>query len=163
MASDAGDDTGRSFERALERVATSLALHQIREAARSQSEDPEAADGRPESRQTGKQGTTTFVSVPMDDERQRDQVTDALRARGVECEAVDGATGEPSVVIAERDRGQAVDAARELVLEARRRRGAPTEERGIDLAQECRDMRRAAAEIAAGAPSRVVELDERAR
>lgn len=99
----------------------------------------------------------------MDDERQRDQVADALKARGVDCEAVDGATGEPSVVIAERDRGQAIDVARELVLKARRRREAPTEERGVDLAQECQDMRRAAAEIAAGAPSRVVELDEKAR
>ena len=163
MASDAGDDTGRSFERALERVATSLALHQVREAAKTRSAQPEGADERPYSQQAGSPGTTTFVSVPMDDERQRDQVADALRSRGVECEAVDGATGEPSVVIAERDRGQAIDAARELVLEARRNRQAPPEERGLDLAQECRDMRRAAAEIAAGAPSHVVELDERAR
>ena len=163
MASDAGDDTGRSVERGLERVAASLALHQIREAAASRGARPERTEAASKAQQAGGQNTTTFISVPMDDERQRDQVADALRARGVECEAVDGATGEPSVVIAEPDRGQAVDAARELVLEMRREREAPTAESELDLAQECRDMRQAAAEIASGAPSRVVELDERAR
>jgi|GEM_PF-3984443 len=154
MASDAGDDTGRMVEQGLERFGTNIALGRVREVTRD-------VVGRHAPGADAKAQTTTFLEVPLDDTRERDLVADALRSRGVECEAVDGATGEPCVVIAERDRGQAIDAAGDAILALRERR----EDRAsaFDLAEECREMRDVAREASGADLQRAVSLEEHTR
>ena len=156
MANDAGDDTGRLVEHGLERLAANIAMGRVREVARASAG---ARDGG--ATKAHADSTTTFLEVPVDDARERDLVVDALRSRGVECEAVDGATGGPCVLIAERDRGQAIDAATDIVISRRRGRAADTE--AFDLARECRDMREVALEAGEAELQMAVGLEERSR
>lgn len=154
MASDAGDDTGRMVEQGLERFGANIVLGRVREITRDIVGSHGPSDGT-------RAETSTFLEVPLDDTRERDLVADALRSRGIECEAVDGATGEPCVVIAERDRGQAIDAAGDVILALRERReGRAT---AFDLAEECREMRDVAREASVADLQRAVSLEERAR
>lgn len=116
MTQDAGDETGQQLAVDLRRVATDIALGRYRTVTRqaprreagTQAEAPGAAAGAATNGRS-----STFMRFDLSSEQARDDVLGELRARGVEAEAL-GRDGDAwPLVIAERDRGQAVEAARD--------------------------------------------------
>lgn len=142
MTQDAGDETGQQLAVDLRRVATDIALGRYRTVTRqaprreavTRAEAPGAAAGAPADGRS-----STFMRFDLSSEQARDDVLGELRARGVEAEALGRGEDAWPLVIAERDRGQAVEAARDATLRAEASRRASAQE-GLEEASSIDDQ-----------------------